>query len=140
MHGRTIQIFLPDGNPRGIKIADITSRTVQAIQIPRSKLSVAAERKEVTSVGIYFLFGTQADDSLPVAYIGEAENCLKRLLQHNKDPKKDFWDNAVVITSKTLSFNKAHGKYLEWQFISSAKQINRFTLNQVSPSKPHVSE
>jgi hypothetical protein len=24
--GKTIQIYLPDGNPRGIKIADITSR------------------------------------------------------------------------------------------------------------------
>ncbi len=25
--GKTIQIYLPDGNPRGLKIADITSRT-----------------------------------------------------------------------------------------------------------------
>ena len=36
--GKTIQIFLPDGNPRSVKIAEITSRTVQAILIPRSKL------------------------------------------------------------------------------------------------------
>jgi len=28
--GRTIQIFLPFGSPRGIKIAEITNRTVQA--------------------------------------------------------------------------------------------------------------
>jgi hypothetical protein len=43
---RTIQIFLPDGNARSIRIADITSRTVQAIQIPRNKLKDANIRKE----------------------------------------------------------------------------------------------
>lgn len=26
---QTIQIFLPDGNPRGVRIADITNRTVK---------------------------------------------------------------------------------------------------------------
>jgi hypothetical protein len=31
--GTTIQVFLPDGNPRSLKIAEITSRTVQAILI-----------------------------------------------------------------------------------------------------------
>ena len=36
--GKTIQIYLPDGNPRSIKIAEITSRTVQAILIPRANL------------------------------------------------------------------------------------------------------
>ena len=54
---RTIQIFLPDGNARSLRIAEITSRTVQAIQIPRSKVSEAGKRKEVRSVGVYFLFG-----------------------------------------------------------------------------------
>jgi hypothetical protein len=28
---KTIQIFLPDGDPRGIRIAEITTRIVQAI-------------------------------------------------------------------------------------------------------------
>ena len=42
--GKTIQIFLPDGNPRSLKIAEITSRTVQAILIPRAKLDDAARR------------------------------------------------------------------------------------------------
>ena len=28
-NGKTIQIYLPDGNPRGLKIAEITSRTIQ---------------------------------------------------------------------------------------------------------------
>jgi len=36
--GKTIQIFLPDSNPRGIRIAEITSRTVKVLQIPRAEL------------------------------------------------------------------------------------------------------
>jgi len=28
-NGKTIQIFMPDGNPRSIKIAEITSRTIK---------------------------------------------------------------------------------------------------------------
>lgn len=55
--GKTIQIFLPDGNPRSLKIAEITSRTVQAILIPRSILDEAAKRPELDNVGIYLLFG-----------------------------------------------------------------------------------
>jgi hypothetical protein len=69
---KTIQIFLPDGNARSIRIAEITSRTVRAIQIPRSKISDAGKRDEVKSVGIYFLFGESEKTGLPLVYIGEA--------------------------------------------------------------------
>ena len=140
MLGKTIQIFLPDGNARSIRIADITSRTVQAIQIPRTKLKDSEERKEVQNVGIYFLFGEESEQARPLAYIGEAEVCYDRIVQHNKDPKKDFWNTAVIITSKTSGFTKAHGKYLEWYCITTSKEINRYTLSQTSPSKPYVSE
>ena len=80
--GKTIQIYLPDGNPRGIKIAEITSRTVSAILIPRSKLEDIAKRTEVDNVGVYLLFGSS--ETKPMVYIGEAENCINRLKQHNK--------------------------------------------------------
>jgi hypothetical protein len=53
--GKTIQIFLPDGNPRSLKIPEITSRTIQAILIPRAKLDDAAKRQELKNVGVYFL-------------------------------------------------------------------------------------
>ncbi len=74
--GKTIQIFLPDGNPRSIKIAEITSRTVLAILIPRPKLDEASQRDELNNVGVYLLFG-QTDAKAQV-YVGEAENCLSR--------------------------------------------------------------
>ena len=85
-------------------IKKITSRTIQAIQIPRSKLSEAGNRSEVKNVGLYFLFGVDEETGLTISYIGEAENCHKRITQHNRS--KDFWDTAVAVTSKTNSFTK----------------------------------
>ena len=136
---KTIQIFLPDGNARSIRIADITSRTVQAIQIPRSKLKEASQRSEPQSVGVYFLFGEDEEASKSLVYIGEAEDCYHRLKQHHQS--KDFWTTAVVIISKTSSFTKAHGKYLEWYCIEEATRAGRYTLvNSSTPNKPFISE
>lgn len=137
--GKTIQIFLPDGNPRGVKIADITSRTVQIILIPRSALDEVAKRDEIQNVGIYFLIGTTEDSVKPILYVGEAENCLTRLKQHNKS--KEFWNTAIVAISKTQFFTKSHIKYLEWYCHESAQKADRYTLeNNQTPSKSYIPE
>ena len=91
----------------------------------------------LNSVGVYLLFGSE--ESKPQVYIGEAENCLTRLKQHNKS--KDFWTHAVVFLSKTHYFTKTHIKLLEWLCCEIAIKANRYSLeNSNSPSKPHVSE
>ena len=136
---KTIQFFLPQGEPRGIRIADITTRIVQAVLVPRSKLAEGAKRDEIKSVGVYFLFGEPEDAAKPVVYIGEAEDCHKRFGDHNRD--KDFWHTAVAIVSKTGSFTKAHVKYLEWYCIRKAKEVGRFTLaNGNEGGAPFVTE
>lgn len=137
---KTVQIFLPDGNARSVRIAEITSRTIQAVQIPRQKLGVAQRREEVQKVGVYFLFGDVGDDaSKPPDYIGEAENCLQRITGHHQ--RKDFWTTAVAITSKTRSFTKAHARRLEHDCIRTAQEAQRFRLkNTQTPAKPHIPE
>ena len=137
--GKTIQIFLPDGNPRSVKIAEITSRTVQAILIPRSKLDYASTRDELNNVGVYFLIGIPDEELKPMIYVGEAEDCLKRLKQHNQN--KDFWTDALVIVSKTKNFTKTHIKYLEWYCLDVAQTVGRYNLENTSlPSRPFISE
>ena len=39
MAGKTIQIYLPYGNPKGVKKASITTDKIEIIQIPRANLS-----------------------------------------------------------------------------------------------------
>lgn len=136
---QTIQIFLPDGSPRSVKIAEITNRIVQAIFIPRNKLEYIGERLEVKNVGLYFLFGESSDSLKPLVYIGEAEDCYNRLKQHNRE--KEFWNYAVAITSKINSFTKSHVKFLEHYAVKIATEVNRFKLeNSTIPSKPFITE
>lgn len=136
---QTIQIFLPDGNPTSIKIADLTNRMIVAVLIPRNKLIESGLRPEVRKYGIYFLFGINEDKAKPISYIGETEDCFERLKMHNKS--KDFWTYAVVITSKSNTFTKSHVKYLEHVCIRTANEIGRYdTDNLATPAKPYITE
>jgi len=67
--GKTIQIFLPDGNPRGVKIAEFTSCTVQALLVPRAKLDFACSRTELTNVGVTFLIGESVAGDVPLTQV-----------------------------------------------------------------------
>lgn len=137
---KTVQIFLPDGNARSLRIAEITSRTVQAVQIPRQKLQKAEARSEAQRVGVYFLFGDVGDDAhKPPAYVGEAENCFDRIEGHHR--RSEFWTTAITITSKTHSFTKAHACRLEYDCIRQAQEAERFRLqNTQTPTEPHIPE
>jgi len=136
--GTTIQVFLPDGNPRSLKIAEITSRTVQAVLFPRAKIEDAAKRGELKNVGVYFLIGASDEDSKPMLYVGEAEECLARLRQQNK--QKDFWSVGIAVVSRTQHFTKTHVKYLESYCYEEAQKAGRYKLNQTVPTRPFVSE
>lgn len=139
MRGKTIQVFLTDGSPRGIKLAEITSNIEQAIFIPRSKMNEANSRPEVSRHGIYFLFGNNGENTKPLVYIGQSRNCLDRIKTH--DQKKDFWNYAVLIISKTESFTQTHIEYLEELAITKAHEANRYHLeNAVNPRKFKVPE
>ena len=75
----------------------------------------------------------------PVAYVGEAENCYERLGTHHR--RKDFWKTAVVVTSKTRSFTKAHARYLECDCLRTARAAERFRpQNDQTPAEPHIPE
>ena len=138
MIAKTIQIYLPDGEPRGIRIAEITTRIVQALAFPRTHLKKALERPEAQRVAFYFLFGQTDQSAKPTVYIGETTNVPQRFDGHNRD--KDFWQTAVVLTSRTETFTSSHGKYLEWLSIKTAREANRYQLEQNSQNKPHVPE
>ena len=84
---KTLKIFLPDGEPTGTKIVELSNWTGKAYFIPRNQLEKVLKRKELYSQCIYFLVGSSESGGQKI-YIGEAENFKKRILQHNK--KIDF--------------------------------------------------
>lgn len=136
---QTIQIFLPDGNPRSIKIAELTNRVVKAVFVPRNKLEIIAKRQELNNVSVYFLFGQNEEELKPEVYIGETEDCLTRLKNHNRE--KNFWKYAVILISKTNAFTKGHVKFLEFYSIQQAIETNKYKLKNTStPKRPFVTE
>ncbi len=64
-------------------------------------------------------------------------SCPRFTKNHSK--KKDFWQNAIVLTSKTQHFTKVHVKYLEWFCWDMASKVGRYLIeNTNTPTKPHV--
>jgi hypothetical protein len=136
---KTLQVFLPEGTPAGIQIAELTTRIVQAISVPRTHLKQFFDRPESQYVGTYFLFGGEDDGSKPLAYIGQTEDLRQRLRMH--DAKKEFWTKVVILVSRTQSFTQAHIKWLEWNSIAQACEANRYNLeNGNAASEPFVTE
>lgn len=135
--GKTIQIYLPEGNPRGIKIGEITSSIVKAVFIPRNKLNDLSDKPELKGLGLYFLFGENDEIGRPVTYIGEAENLINRIKEHNR--AKDFWNTAILFISEKDNINKAHAKFLESFCYDKAKEVNRCILeNTVKPVQSRI--
>lgn len=134
---KTIQIFLPGGDPRGIRIAEITTRIVQVIEVPRSLLSDFLEMPESNQVALYFLFGEADDGADPKVYIGQTGDLRARLVSHNRE--KDFWQRALVLISRTNSLTQTHSLFLEWHCLQAARKAGRYSdLNGNGGSRPHT--
>lgn len=135
---KKITIFLTDGEPNGLKTAELSNWVGKAIVIPRNKLKDVKVQQEHNKPAIYFLIGKEnEEDLLPKVYIGEAEILWDRLSTH--DGSKDFWQTAIAFTSKDTNLTKAHVKYLESRCVSIANNTKRCNLeNGVAPSLPSL--
>jgi len=110
-----------------------------AYKIPRNRVKESEARQELSSPGVYFLFGKDETKDRPLIYVGEAENTIARLKKHLD--KKDNWNEVIVFISKDANLNKAHIKYLESKFHTMAIESNRYTVdNSTKPTKSAVSE
>ncbi len=137
-YGKTIKLFLIDGEPNGRMTCELSNWTGKAYKIPRIKIKDCTDRPDLTNPGVYFLLGKN-EFGKELAYIGEAESIFKRLTQHLT--QKDFWNDAIVFISKDENLNKAHIKYLEYRLYDLAKTINRYNIeNNATPTQSSISE
>ena len=117
--------------------AEVFNWTGHVLRIPRTQLKEALARPETDYTGVYILIGDL--DGRNLAYIGEAERLSKRIKEHAV--QKDWWDNAVLITTAANSLHKAHVKYLESRLVEIAKSISHSSLENANiPPKSSLSE
>ena len=134
---QTLQIFLPSGDPQGIRVAEITTRIVRVIEVPRSLLAEFLRMPEASQVGVYFLVGPRDDSDDMALYIGQSGAVGPRLSQHNQE--KDFWNRALVVVSLTNNLTQTHALFLEWLSIRDAKAAGRYTMeNGNGGARPHT--
>jgi len=136
----TIRIFVPDGDPEGVRLIDRMNWTGLGIVFPREKWPTTKQRLEFSRTGLYILVGYKNEtDDLPTIYIGEGDVIRNRIESHFQN--KDFWDRAIVFTAANNSLNKAHVKWLEFALVSRATQARRSILdNGNEPQEPALSE
>ena len=95
--GKTIRLFLAAGEPTSILLAEISNWTGKVLVAPRSQLDQFSKREEVRRTGSYLLVGPDPDDpSRALAYVGEGDNVLRRLLRRSWDEAKGFWERTVI--------------------------------------------
>lgn len=141
---KTIQIFLPSGDPQGIRQAEITTRIVRLIEVPRALLKNFLAMPESAGGAVYFLFGDADESVKPQVYIGQTSDLKKRLVKHQKE--KDFWQRAVVMLSRADSLTTTHSLYLEGLCIQRAREASRYVVendtngNKLNTTKPMEAE
>ena len=135
----SIKIFLPGGDPDGLRTIEKSNWSGAGIVIPRALISEAKARRELTRTGVYVLVGPPEESGLPRIYVGEGDPIKPRLEQHAS--KKDFWTSCVAFTSKDDNLNKAHVQFIESRLIDLAGLAKRCLLdNGNAPTLPSLSE
>ena len=145
--GKNINLFLMDGDASGRIKCTLANWTGVAYKIPRTGIEKCKNREDLKWSGVYFLFGVSDDTGENIAYIGQAgirkngEGILYRLMEHKRNPDKDYWTEAVVFTTSNNSFGPTEISYLENKFCNLAIEANRYIVkNGNDPSPGHITE
>ncbi len=92
----------------------------------RATLESLYKRPEARRPGIYLLVGNGLGSGTSQrVYVGEGDEVLPRLLAHDADPEKEFWDWVLFFVSKDSNLTKAHVRWLEAQLVREIKSAKR---------------
>lgn len=129
----SIRIFVPSGDPEGVRIVSRDDWPGKAIVFPRELLGEVKGRLEYKQPGVYLLAGGKK------LYIGEGDPVGKRLDDHFRE--KTFWKKAVFFTAEGGRLNKAHVQHLESRLVALAGAAGLAELgNGNQPLTPALSE
>ena len=139
--GKSINVYLIDGEANGKIKAQISNWNGIAYKIPRSLLAECKDLDAFKQSGVYFLFGNK------MVYVGQAEvrksgkGIQQRILDHELDKYKDCWDEVVIFTTKDNSLGRTDISYLENRFYNKAIKARRFEVkNSNEPTMGTVTE
>lgn len=147
LRGKSINLFLIDGEANGRVKCTLANWTGIAYKIPRTEIDKCKSRADLQQSGVYFLFGVSDDTGENIVYIGQAgtrknkSGVLNRLQEHRRNLEKDYWTEAVVFTTSNNSFGPTEISYLENRFCNIAQETNRYVVkNGNDPTQGNITE
>ena len=124
--GRTLKLYLVDGSPTGVITAELGNWSGKVLVAPRSALPDLIKRDEAGRTGVYLLTGPDPKSPRRIlVYVGESDTLKNRLVAHDGDDAKQFFDRICVIVSKDENLTKAHGRYLESRILVLIRKAAR---------------
>ena len=138
---KNLNMLLMDGTANGRIKCTISNWIGVAFKIPRDKIESCKNRDELKQSGIYFLLGENE------VYIGQAgsrkngEGILNRLLEHKRNPDKNYWNEAVIFTTSNNFLGSTEISFLENKFCNLAINAKRCEVkNSNDPSPGNITE
>ena len=146
--GQSINVFLLNGSVTGVIKYTLPNNWPGVVyKIPRTALAKCKDRKHLQQSGVYFLFGKSDESHESVVYIGQAgirktgEGLLRRIIDHARNPEKDYWTEAVAITTTDNSLGPTEISYLENKFTKLATDAKRYIVkNGNEPNPGNITE
>ena len=140
---KNVSLFLLDGEVTGRTKCTLANWTGVVYKIPRALLNESKDILALKQSSIYMLFGTNDNDE-PMVYIGQAglrkndKGVLLRLMEHDADEKKDFWTEAIILTTLNDSFGPTELNYLENRYYNLAKDTGNVNEEKISELNEYI--
>lgn len=132
----SVRIFFQDGHADGVLVLAKSKWSGRCLVIPRASLAAEKKRPELNAPGLYILVDPS---NLTSVYIGKADPLWRDLQRH--DAQKNFWERAIVFTSKDGSLNWTQIQYLASRLVKRAKESQNAHLDNVATAEfPELSE
>lgn len=119
---KVINLLLSDGSLSGImRVEDSSWYLGELYSAPRDKIDELVNNNACNKFGIYFLLSSDT------VYVGQSIHLKKRIKEHILG--KDWWEKAVLLTTKDDSFSNDDIDYLESVLINKAFQLGTLDVD-----------
>ena len=123
-----IRLTLLEGDPDGLRTAEIAGRTTKLIACPVASLEKLLRRPESNRTAVYFLHGEEYEPPSDAIYVGECDAVSRRFNGQHHAMEKAEWRQLVVAFSSDAIFNKAHARRAEHLLTERARVTARAKL------------
>lgn len=126
---KTINLLLYDGSLQGvISIEDSGWYAGEMYVAPRTSMNSLLDTDACDRYGVYLLLAHNR------VYVGQSSDLARRLAQHLAG--KEWWESAVVLTTKDDSLNHTDIDWLEASLIERARSTNRLDCDNRQRGNP----